>query len=193
MQAKLPDINAAIVRYRNNLLHAFDNNEANTVIVSWSAINALLPDDYKVEVNTEKFLKLVAENKIIICSKCEEKIPYQDVKFNDLLLSSVESLITQKKHKHVWNCPKCSFENIFNFKKIKIVKFQQPYYLEVVPEPPTRHLGIVDRSSFDTQFRRWFTLALDEIESKIGKYRADYIAQMEADDMKFVEDEDHSN
>lgn len=192
MQAKLPDINAAIVRYRNNMLHAFDNKEVNTVIFSWSGINSLLPDDYQVEINSEKYNKLVSENKVIACSKCEEKTPYNEVTFQTLLLPTVSSMVSQKTHETVWQCPKCNHENLFKFKQIKIVKYKEPYFLGVIPDPPERHFGITDRSSFNAKFNKWFKVALDEIECKIGKYRADYIAQMESDDVKLGEDEDHS-
>lgn len=191
MQAKLPDINAAIVRYRNNFLHAFDNGEPDTVIVSLSAINSLLPEEYKVEINTAKYNQLVAENKIIVCPSCETKSEYQTIKFLDVLLAPISSMITNKKYEKIWICPSCKNEVIFSAKQIRIVKFQQPYYLGVIPDPPVRQNGISDRSTFNVLFRKWFALALDELESKIGKYRADYIAQLEADDIKLV-DEDHT-
>ncbi len=191
IQAKLPDINAAIVRYRNNMLHAFDNGEINTVILSWSGINSLLPEDYQVEINTEKFNKLIAENKIIICDKCNERAPYSDIMIKKVMLSATNSFVTQKNYECIWECPKCNYENIFSYKQIKVVKYKEPYFLGVVPDVPERHFGIGDRSSFKTKFNKWFKIALDEIECKIGKYRADYIAQMEADDVKMGADEEH--
>lgn len=160
------------------------------MIVSLSAINSLLPEEYKVEINTQKYLQLVAENKVIKCDKCNEQSPYQEIKFVNVLLNSVRNLITTKKYEMIWYCPKCEKENIFNSRQVKIVKFQQPYYLGVIPDPPQRHQGLADRTTFNAAFRKWFALALDELESKIGKYRADYIAQLEADDVKLV-DEDH--
>lgn len=192
MQAKLPDINAAIVRYRNNMLHAFDNKEVNTVILSWSGINSLLPEDYQVEINTEKYNKLIAENKIIICTKCKERIEYGTVRFQNVMLPAISSFVTQRSHERIWNCPRCRHENIFHRIQVKVVKLREPYFLGVVPDPPQRHFGITDRSAFNPQFNKWFKIALDEIECKIGKYRADYIAQMEADDVKLGEEEDHS-
>ena len=172
------------------MLHAFDDGNYNTVIISWSAINSLLPDGYKVEINNVKYNQIIKENKIIICSKCNEKIPYQDIKLQQVMLNSITYMVTQKKYEVIWTCTKCKYENIFDEKQIRIVKFKEPYYLEVVHEPPKRNYGISDRTVFDIQFRKWFTFALDEIESKIGKYRADYIAQLESDGVQII-DEDH--
>lgn len=150
-----------------------------------------MPEDYQVEINTDKYNKLVAENKIIVCPKCEERTPYDAIKIQKVLLSTTSSFITNKNYEYVWVCPKCKNENIFKRQQIKIVKYKEPYFLGVVPDLPERHFGISDRSTFKTKFNKWFKTALDEIECKIGKYRADYIAQMEADDVKLGGDEEH--
>ena len=173
------------------MLHAFDNWEINTVIFSWSGINSLLPEEYQVEINTDKYNKLIQENKIIICNKCSERTPYNDVLIQKVMLNTTASFITRKNYECVWTCPKCKYENIFSHKQIKIVKYKEPYFLGVVPDVPERRFGIGDRSSFKTKFNKWFKVALDEIECKIGKYRADYIAQMEADDVKLGVEEEH--
>lgn len=190
MQAKLPDINAAIVRYRNNWLHAFDAGDHNAVIISISACIALMPDDYKVEINTEKYYRQIKENKIIICEYCKEEHPHDDIKTIPVRVSPLKLMIYRKPCETIWYCPNCKKPNIYNSRKVRITKFQQPFYLGIIPEPPQRRFGISDRSSFDTKFKNWFEITVCEVESKIGKYRADYIAQMEGDDVQ-VPDEEH--
>lgn len=199
MQAKLPDVNAAIVTHRNQMLHAFNEGRYNTVITSWSAINSLLPEGYKVKIDDHLFQKLIQENKIIICpnkdctSNAEggKRIKFDDADFHQVLLNPVRNLILQKKYESIWICPSCKTENIFSPKQIRIQKYEEPYYLEVIPSPPKRHFGISDRPMYDTQFRNWYITALNELESKIGKYRADYIAQLEANDTSNVLDVEH--
>jgi len=193
MQAKLPDINAAIVTHRNNMLHAFDDGNYSKVLLSWSAINSLLPEDYKVEINSRKFFRLVSENKIIICESCKKDTSYQEIHIENILLSTIQNMLTGKQYEKVWYCPKCNKENIFDQKQIKLVKFQEPYYTEVIPEPPLKQFGLSDRSSYDTKFKQWFIRALDEIESKIGKYRADYLAQEASGENVPILDEEHES
>ena len=199
MQAKLPDINAAIVTHRNKMLHAFDEGRYNTVITSWSAINSLLPEGYKVHIDDRIYNQLIQENKIIVCPNkgCptnDDKTPktkFDDIRFLKVLLNPTRKMILQKDHEVIWVCPTCKKENLFNQKQVRVQKYEEPYYLEYVPSPPMRHFGISDRPVYDQQFRNWYLNALNEIESKIGKYRADYIAQLEASDQSSVLDVDH--
>ena len=191
MQAKLPDINAAIVTHRANMLHAYDFGDYSKVLLSWSAINSLLPEDYKVEINSAKFYKMIAENKIILCTKCKEQIPYQDITIQNILLTAIQTMITNRKYERIWICPKCNYDNIFDQNQIKLVRFEEPFYTEVIPEPPKRQFGISDRATYNNKFKIWFARALDEIESKIGKYRADYLAQEATDGNLPVIEEAH--
>ena len=110
--------------------------------------------------------------------------------FVSLLLEPVRAFITAKEYEKVWYCPECKGENIFDHHSVRIQKFQSPFYLGVIPEPPTKRIGIIDRSAFQTQFKAWYGIATDEVESMIGKYRADYLAQM-AEDKIDIPDEEH--
>src|SRR3990167_2370765 len=141
MQARLPDINTAIIRHRNNALQCFAGNDDVGAALSISAWNALMPDEYKVEVNTIKYNKLVAEKKTISCDYCKEDIPYNEIEFYDILLSRFESFLTGKKWKKCWRCKDCEKENTVNLAKIKIIKFQQPDYIKIIPDPPQRGAG----------------------------------------------------
>ena len=176
------------------MLHAFDDRNYTKVLLDWSAINSLMPEEYKVEINTKKFYELIAENKVITCNKCQANdIKFQDIKIIQVLLTPIQTMITQKKYESIWYCPKCGFDNIFDQRQIKLVKFEEPYYTEVIPDPPKRKFGISDRATYDNQFKVWFARALDEIESKIGKYRADYLAQEAHDGNLPVLEEEHES
>lgn len=179
MQAKLPDINGALVTHRNNMLHAFDIHDYTKTLISWSAMNALLPKEFKVEIDSDKFNNLMAEQKAIKCDKCKEENEFQKITIQNILLSPLDNMLTNKTHEKMWRCLKCDYENIFNQKQINLIKFEEPFYTGIIPDPPERHFGLVDRSTYIHRFQIWFQRALDEIEFKIGKYRAEYMAQME--------------
>ena len=48
---------------------------------------------------------------------------------------------------------------------------KQPYYLGVVPMPPQRKDGLLDRVRYDREFERWAWVMLAELEHKMATYR----------------------
>ena len=52
-------------------------------------------------------------------------------------------------------------------------ELQNPTFLGVVPEPPTRTNGLMDRMRFNIEIERWGWLILGELEFKMGKFRDD--------------------
>lgn len=181
MQSKLPDVNAAIVRHRSNALAALDRNDTYAAAISMSAINALLPDDYRVEENTSKYNSMIRGNSIINCKYCDEEQLYDHLKTFDLLLPFTEQIVSGKKYQKVWVCSSCKKINKFvNTKKIT-QQYERPFYVKVIPEPP-RQNGLISRLGFSEKFKKWFSIALEELEHQIGLYRADYQAQQEGID-----------
>lgn len=156
-------------------------------MVSISAVLALLPDGYKVKINTEKYNEMVAENKVITC-KCGEVTQYDQIKIEKLLLATTTAFISQKEYEKYWKCPKCQNYNQFDRNSVKIRKYQMPFYTGFMPEAPTKKPGISDRRKYVKEFKNWYAIAIDELESKIGKYRADYIAQLEGDEIDIPEE-----
>lgn len=202
MQAKLPDINAAIVRHRSSALSAYEKGNKTLAAISLSSINALFPDEYKVEVNTDKYNQLTTDQKLITCGFCKEvtketivdpetntsheerseipsRIPFKEIELYDMLQDNLESFISNQKFVKVWECPKCNNLNKFDKKSLVTIKFAQPAYFKVIPSPPSKK-GIRNRKNYEYEFDKWFDIALSEIESQIGKYRADYMAQQES-------------
>ena len=84
-------MNAAIVRHRSNALQALDQNELKKAEISLGAINALLPEDYQVQVNTDLYYSKIAAKHTIACMHCKEVMPYTEAKVWPLLLSSIDS------------------------------------------------------------------------------------------------------
>ncbi|HSA77210.1 MAG TPA: hypothetical protein VLE02_06680, partial [Nitrosarchaeum sp.] len=122
MQAKLPDVNAAIVRYRSQALESAKTGDYDMAIISLSAINADLPEEFKVEVNTDKYYSLVKDRKYLLCTACTEidnnpksenygqKKPTEcilsDVQQFDVEMDWKEQILSGKKTKRVWVCTK---------------------------------------------------------------------------------------
>ncbi len=53
----------------------------------------------------------------------------------------------------------------------------------VVPEPPTRTNGLMDRMKFNIEIDRWGWLTLGELEYKMGKFRDDNWKRGDNDDI----------
>ena len=181
MQSRLPDINSAIVKHRTNALSAFSTGDWPSCIISLDAIIALLPEDYKIEINSEKYKEILADRKTIDCDKCQTQNILNDVKQFDLELEWMEQILIDQKTKRVWICTKCEKTNDMQFEKIKTVKYNQPYYLGVVPFPPIKGRGISKRNSFDSEFAEWFDIVVKEIEQKVMLFRSEYASQQASD------------
>ena len=188
MQSRLPDINSAIVKHRTNALSAFSCGDYPSCIISLDAIIALLPDDYKIEINSEKYKEILADRKTIDCDKCKTENILNDVTQYDLELGWQEQILIGVKSQRVWICIKCDMLNEMQFKKIKIVKYNQPYYLGVIPFPPIRGRGISKRNSFESEFAEWFDIVVKEIEQKVMLFRSEYASQQSNDGLSEIEE-----
>lgn len=179
MQAKLPDVNAALVTHRNQIIHAYDNGDFTKAAISFDAIISLLPKDYKPEINTAKYEELVQSKRLIVCGKCKERIPRQDIHPYQILLASLDRLITKQDVMRVWECSKCNSVLPLASSQIILVKKTSTSYFKVIPEPPTRE-GLHDRIGFTAKFKEWYDIAFREIEYQIGLYRTEYASQEQA-------------
>lgn len=189
MQAKLPDINAALVRYRSLAIESFQNNDDATAKVALGNMVALLPDKFKVKVDTFTYQEKIKEKHLIICPKCNHENPITDIRYVKRLLSQDEQFakamkylnklltIEDKEYEWVWHCLKCKKENFRSESKRVTIEPDLPYYLGVIPEAPEKPQHWANRGAYPAAFRNWFQIAFQEIESKIGIYRAEYIAQ----------------
>lgn len=183
MQAKLPDINAALVTHRKAALNAYDRGDYAKAAIAFQDIIALLPDEYKVEINTEKYNRLIQKKKKIICDECKEAFERSQIIPYELTLSNLDSLILQVRTALVWECPKCKNVRPLEGSNTQTVMFEAPYYFKVIPEPPRRR-GLEDRQGYLYHCKKWYEAVFKEIESQIGRYRADYAAQQDSDDDK---------
>lgn len=190
MQSKLPDINAALVRYRSLAIDSFQNHDDESARMALGNIVALLPEEFKVVVNTEEYREKIKEKNFMVCLKCKKEIPYNEINKVKKRLSNLEQFVKmcgknpprtadEKEYDMVWDCPKCKHENRLDDTQLITEKPNMPFYLGVIPEPPKHNYSdpLTERMYFTQRFREWFKIAFAEIESKIGIYRAEYQSQ----------------
>ena len=188
MQAKLPDINAALVTHRKSALNAYDIGDYSKAAIAFQSIIALLPEDYKVEINSDKYKKLLQQKKVMICDDCKEVFERNTIRPYEMLLSNIDSMLLLKRKAYVWDCPKCGTTRPLEGTQLQTRMFQAPYYFKVVPEAPVK-LGLEDRVGYKVRCQKWFDTVFKEIENQIGLYRADYAAQQDQED-SVITDED---
>lgn len=173
-QAKLPDINAAWVRYRNYGLQCIDQRNYSGACAAINEINALFPDEYRVEINTEKHNELMREAIVVVCSNCGTETNYSNIKIFDLLLPLLSSIIAGREYERVWSCPNCKHTN--KLQDTKMIKDQHanPFYHKVIPKPPERRSGLEGRRYYHNNMVKWFFESLEEMDHQLGRYRDEY-------------------
>jgi len=170
------------------MINAYDRDDIVKAIFSFDAINALLPEEYKLEINTEKYNELIRSQITIICDNCKEEFLRYDIKpyekwFPDFhfFLRSMEKKIEYGHTKNTityWCCPKCNHERELLRSNIIEKKLQNPYYIGVVPMCPKYEWH--RRREVRKEQIQWFDICVQEIEQKIGLYRTEYASQQEA-------------
>jgi hypothetical protein len=175
----LPDLNAIWVTYRNRGLAAISGEMYAQAIGCINGMNAILPNDYRIEVNTSKYTELTTERLIAICNACKEQFSRKEIKIVELLNPLVIQVLTNQEYEKVWFCPKCNKTNNVSTTNWIKERLGLPYYLKVIPEPPSRKGGIQDRREYPIAMEKWFYQALEELDHQLGTYRADYVSQLE--------------
>ena len=195
-QARLPDINTAFTKHRNEVITALKAGRYETVLGSLYALNGLLPDTvytededpelvgkpkYRVVMSDIEYNKLAKPTVYLFCYHCDPNdqngILYEDVKFFNLLLPKVSQLLTWKKFEKAWKCPKCKEINKLKktreLDKIAETQLKEPFYLGVVPKPPRRQSGLMDRTKYHNKMIQWAETYLAELEAKMAQFRDD--------------------
>lgn len=185
VQAKLPDVNAALVKWRMSADDSYKNGDPERAIIAIANMNALLPSfpkqeggkSYKVEVSTERYNELRLEKRTIECKQCNEQNLLNYVKQYEVRVDWAEEILSNKKTKRMWVCIKCEKGNRFSLDDVTVESVGEPYYFKVMPAPPIRQGGIRGRMTFLRDFEKWYSIAMQEMESQIGIYRTEYAQQ----------------
>lgn len=172
-QARLPDINTAYIRYRNEAIWALKHKNYNVMHGSLNGINALLPVDYQVIISSIDYDQLAKAEITYQCNSCKEHIDKSKVYVFDLIPNSIEALVHGRAPNKVWKCVNCKNTNMLSNTSISQTILQNPTFLGIVPDPPQRKDGLMDRMKFNIEIERWAWLVLNELEFKMAKFRDD--------------------
>ena len=173
MQSRLPDINTAYVKYRVEAIQALKKKQYNVMHGCLISINALLPSEYQVVVSTAEYGVLAKVDITYHCNNCEVDITKEDIEVFDLIPNGMESLLHGGNANKVWSCIKCNKLNRLVSTSISQTILQNPTFLGIVPESPSRTNGLMDRMKFNIEIERWGWNLLGELEYKMGKFRDD--------------------
>lgn len=171
-QAILPDINTSFIKWRNKIATALESQNYTAVLGSLNNFNACLDDEFTVHVSTEEYDgKLAAEKLLATCEHCKKQPDFRNVEKTQRRTSAMVELLTGKKYQTVWECTECGKQNLLDSTHFTRTKLPNPIFLGVVPDPPTRKDGIMDRKGFHRKFEAWVWSFFGELEHAATRYR----------------------
>ena len=179
MDSKLPGLSIYWLKYHDIGIRAVSECNYVGAISSIYSMNALLPDEYRLSIDDDKFNQQTKTHLKFICSFCENEIEDKDVKIFDLLLPLILSLCVNKKYLKVWNCRNCNNNNYLEKTKFKKIENESPFYYKLIEQAPIRPDGISGRTEYHNKFTKWFYSSLEELDHQLGKYREEYKPQDE--------------
>jgi len=139
------------------------------------SLNALLPAEYRVKVSTEEFNELTKVSCYMICKHCSKEFKDVEIKISNLLKPYLFNCLTREKYEKVWRCPGCKKESKLKDTEFKQEKIGTYNYLHVMPEPPKREDGLMDRRYFKKNMQIWVWTFMGELEERCGKLRHDFL------------------
>ena len=175
MESRLPDINTEFITYRNKAIASHSSKQYDTMFGSAYALNACLPKDYRVRISNTEYNDLIKQDILAVCGHCNTEFKYKDIHISNILVSSLLLLLTDKEYQKRWTCSSCKGINILSKTKLIQNIRKKPYFLQVVPEPPERKDGLLDRWSYHKEVSQWFWQFMDEIAFQESKFREEYV------------------
>ena len=188
-QAALPDLNTAWIKYRTEVLAAIKSKNYNSMFGSLFAINAMLPKDYQVEISDRKYYDKIKQDVIVICNHCSKVCEHcidgkgeciaetkrDDIKIKNVIGTILTSILINNKTEKLWQCPKCNKNNILSRTRIIQNVLKEPFFIKIVPSPPSRKDGIIHRREYPKKVEKWAYQFLDELEHQMSKFRLEYV------------------
>ena len=187
-QAKLPDINAALVTHRQVALMAYSQHDFRKCQIAIMAMIALMPKEYQVVIDNTEYQKETDKKKELVCTNCNEQTEYELVKINKIRNTQSIYILTGKKYEDYWLCPNCNHLIKSDDTELKNKVFEKPFYHKVLPDPPIKQ-NIFDRYNYTKKWREWLQLAMSEVEHQIALCRTEY----EPDDDNYEQDPDDTD
>ena len=172
-QARLPDINTAFNYYRGKAVTSWLGKNWSAAIGSLYAFNGCLPKDYRVKISSKEYNDKTRQDIQVYCGHCNKEFNHYDITPYTMLLPMLLQHLAGSEYIKVWRCSECNKTNKLETTRMVQKVLAKPYFLQVVPEPPNRSDGLIDRTNFDKKFGSWFWSFLDELETQAAKFRDD--------------------
>lgn len=189
-QSLLIDMNSGWYKHKTEVNDGLKTRNYTEVKGSLNALNAILPEEYRVIIDDDLYREKIKGNLVALCNHCVTALPdpkkpdnniegptqidYDKLKVEHLLLNSFDQLTTGKKYDNFWECPECKKLNRMSETKFRQIILRKPFYLQVVPEPPKQHLGIQDRNIYHNEFESWARNFLGELNAQAQRFRQEY-------------------
>lgn len=148
-------------------------------ITALNDMNAFLPDDYRISINSQEYEKLINMKIGYICNYCKKESPHTLIEIKQILAPMIVNFISNEEMKTVWFCPECKKENLLSQTKMIEEKLAKPCYLKIVPEPPKKGIGIYNKRAYKTKIEEWLENYDEEISHQLGLLRQEYLSEME--------------
>ena len=179
VQAALPDLNTQWIMAKREAWTAIKNRDYNSLFGALLDINAMLPKDkekdYQIEISDLKYNQLVKEDVLYPCIKCKTETRKELITIKKIETSKIIRTLTGKTFETIWECPECKEINILSQTRPIQQKLKEPFFIKVVPSPPSRKNGILDRREYDKRVKRWAMLFMNELSYQMSRYRLEYI------------------
>ena len=196
-QSLLIDMNSGWYKHKTEVNDGLKTMNYNQVLGALDSLNALLPDEYRVVIDSDDYNEKIKGNLLAMCPSCVTDYPdpndrtkvltlptqteHTRLKKLRLLLPKMDQIARGKKYNDYWECPKCFTLNDLSKTRFKQRILKKPFYLQVVPDPPKRHLGIEDRGTYHIKFAGWARLFLAELNASAQRFRQEYKPKDDAD------------
>ena len=182
MQSKLPDLNEYWKKYHEKGDAALQRYDYEACVNAFDCMNALLPDDYRIEVSTTKYEELLTNNDSAVCNNCKKEINWNKTKVIDLILPIFESILAKSSTYKAWVCIECEYENKLSETKLNKTILKKPYFFKVIPEALKIPSGLERRTQFNTKMSGWWHNAKVEMDHQLALIRQEYTPDEEDPD-----------
>lgn len=176
MQAKLPDLNAAIVTHRQSFLISYSKKDYRKCIMSIRSVIALLPEEFSLTVGTSQYEAKKRATRKLICNACNHEQLRAKTNLTKSHHEAQYQIILSKKSRLMWKCDKCLVSNDILRTDSILEKDPDPSYYGIIPDPPIPG-GLFDRYDYPEKWKTWYDIAVCELEHKISAYRTEYTSQ----------------
>uniref|UniRef100_A0AAT9J762 ORF14 n=1 Tax=Nitrosopumilaceae spindle-shaped virus TaxID=3065433 RepID=A0AAT9J762_9VIRU len=169
----LIDLNILALKHLDRAYFALYHQDYDACTASLHSVNAALKDGYRVEFNTDKYRAATEHPTLIYCKPCGTKFNKDDIKMWNMLLPLAQQIGSGSTHTKVWTCHECKATNILSESKIEKQILEEPFFLKIVPYPPSRKQNLSDRTTYHIKYKAWFGMAVSELTRQISQLRWD--------------------